>query len=259
MVSYYQKTDKSLTEKPYTYSTKHFITNTLRIVLLLVCFLGYVQLTFSQEAKTAFDGLYGLDQELYNGRRYVYFPPLQTGGHQFLQSESFSQGSVSLRGKLYTDLLLNFDIYNQQLVIRYINQLGATEQLVVSDAWLRVFSFKDMKFEYLQVADSSWKIAQVIGEQPFEILVFWHKDLSLDTRHGATNHVFSKALKKTWLRNNELMQEFKNKRSFVKLFPKDFQSDLKKYMRNERFSFKKASDESIAELLHFCTSNLSKP
>ena len=222
-------------------------------------FSGSVQLTFSQDTKTAFEGLYGLDQELYNGRRYVYFPPLQTGGHQFLQSESFSQGSVRLRGKSYTDLLLNFDIYNQQLVMRYVNQLGATEQLAISDAWLQAFSFNGMRFEYLEMADSSWKIAQVIGEKPFEILVFWNKNLSLDTRYGATNHVFSKAQKKIWLRNNELMQAFKNKRDFLKLFPKDFQSDLKKYMRKERFSFKKASDESIAELLHFCNSNLSKP
>jgi len=247
-----------LTKKSYLISAIYFITNRLRLFLLLIVFFSFVPLAFSQKAKTPFGELYGLDQELYNGRRYVYFPPLQTGGHQFLQSEGFSQGSVRLRGKLYTDLLLNFDIYNQQLVMRYLNQLGATEQLAISDAWLQGFSFNGMRFEYLEMADSSWKIAQVIGEKPFEILIFWTKNLSLDTRYGATNHVFSKAQKKTWLRNNELMQAFKNKRDFVKLFSKDFQSDLKKYMRKERFSFKKTSDESIAELLRFCSSNLTK-
>lgn len=205
-----------------------------------------------------FDGLYSPDQELYNGKRYMYFPPLQAGGHQFLESESFSEGSVSLRGKQYADLLLNFDIYNQQLVMRYSNQLGATEQLVVSDAWLQAFSFGGKKFKYLQMPDSTYQIAQVIGEKPFEILQIWHKNLSLETGLGSSNHNFSKALKKTWLRNNELMQAFQNKRSFIKLFPNDFQSDLKKYMRKHRVSFKKSSDETIEELLHFCTSNLSK-
>ncbi|GEM_PF-332636 len=248
-----------MTESPYSFSTKHFITINLRIVLLLLLILSGIQLTFSQQTETPFKGLYGLDQELYNGSRYIYFPPLQTGGHQFLHSESFNLGSIGLRGKLYTDLLLNFDIYNQQLVMRYINQLGAADQLVVSDAWLQSFSIKGMKFEYLQMPDSSWNIVQIIGEKPFEILVIWHKDLSLDTRHGATNHVFSKALKKTWLRNNELMQAFKNKRSFVKFFPKDFQSSLKKYMRKSHFSFKKASEESIDELLNFCKTNLHNP
>lgn len=252
------KSNEPLTKKTYLYPAKYFITNILRLFLLLLFFFSFVPLTFSQQAKISFGELYGPDQELYNGRRYLYFPPLQTGGHQFLESESFSKGSVSLRGKLYTDLLLNFDIYNQQLVMRYSNQLGATEQLIVSDAWLQDFSFDGKKFEQLQMPDSSYKIAQVIGEKPFEILVFWHKDLSLDTRFGATNHSFSKALKKSWLRNNELMQTFNNKRSFVKLFPKDFQSGLKKYIRKQHFSFKKSSDEAIAELLLFCTSNLSK-
>lgn len=247
-----------MTKKTYLYSSKYFITNILRLFLLLLVFFSFVPLAFSQIAKTPFGELYGLNQELYNGRRYIYFPPLQTGGHQFLEKESFSEGSVSIRGKLYTDLLLNFDIYHQQLVIRYSNQLGATEQLIISDAWLQAFSFGGKEFKYLQMPDSSFKIAQVIGEKPFEILVFWHKDLSLDTKFGATNHSFSKALKKTMLRNNELMLGFKNKRNFLKLFPKDFQSDLKKYMRKQHFSFKKSSDEAIAELLLFCTSNLSK-
>ncbi|MBZ0241614.1 MAG: hypothetical protein K8F24_00220, partial [Bacteroidales bacterium] len=188
----------------------------------------------------------------------IYFPPLQTGGHQFLESESFSEGSASIRGKLHTNLLLNFDIYHQQLVMRYSNQHGAAEQLVVSDAWLQGFSFDGRKFTYLQMPDSSLKIAQVIGEKPFEILVFWYKNLSLDTRFGATNHSFSKALKRTWLRNNGLMQTFNNKRSFVKLFPKDFQSGLKKYIRKQHFSFKNSSDEEITELLLFCSSNLSE-
>ncbi|MDY0077139.1 MAG: hypothetical protein RBR87_07660 [Bacteroidales bacterium] len=226
--------------------------------MLLLVFFNFVPFVFSQKTKIPFGELYGLNQELYNGRRYIYFPPLQTGGHQFLEKESFSEGIVSLRGKLYTDLLLNFDIYHQQLVMRYSNQLGATEQLIISDAWLQDFSFGGKKFEQLQMPDSSYKIAQVIGKKPFEILVFWHKNLSLDTRFGATNHSFSKALKKTMLRNNELMLAFKNKRNFVKLFPKVFQSDLKKYMRKQHFSFKKSSDEAIAELLFFCSSNLSE-
>jgi hypothetical protein len=225
---------------------------------LISLIISSTSTVFGQNTNSFSKSFYDPDPVLYNGKRYTYFPPLRTGGHQFLISENFAQGSVSLRGNVYENLLLNYDIYSQQLVLRFTNQIGALDQLIVSDAWLEGFTLDDMTFEYLQWSDSSWSIAQRIGEQPIEILILWHKNLSLDTRYGATNHLFSKALKKTYLRQKNTIQPFKNKRQFVKLFPDDFGSQLKRYLRKQRFSFKTASDQEIAKLLEFCALNLQQ-
>ena len=210
----------------------------------------------AQKNNTFSQTLYKPDPVLYNGKRYSYFPPLQTGGHQFLIGEDFVPGNVRIRGNVYENQQLNYDIYNQQLVLRFTNHIGAVDQLIVSDAWLEGFTLDDLTFEYVLWSDSSWRIAQRIGQQPFEILILWNKNLSLNTRYGATNHIFSKPQKKIFLRQKQVIQPFKNKRQFIKLFPEDFKSQLKKYLSKQGFSFKTASDQEIANLLEFCTLNM---
>lgn len=231
---------------------------------LLKYFLIWLLATFStstlfgQNSSTFLKSGYDPDPVLYNGMRYTYFPPLRTGGHQYLVSEKFAQGSIRLRGNFYENLQLNYDIYSQFLVLRFTNPLGAIDQLIVSDAWLEGFTIGEMTFEYVQWSDSSWKIAQVIGKDNYEILILWHKNLSLDTRFGATNHVFSKPQKRIYLRHENAIKPFKNKRQFIKLFPEDFESQLKRYLRKQHFSFKKATDQEIYNLLEYCALNLKQ-
>ena len=42
--------------------------------------------------------------------------------------------------------MLNYDIYNQQLILKYKNNIGAANLIIISDAWLESFSFKGHKF-----------------------------------------------------------------------------------------------------------------
>ena len=140
---------------------------------------------------TAFsDDIYGSDPDLCNGRLYIFYVPSNTKGNQFFTDRQFDIGSATLRGVNYTDLLLNYDIYNHQLILKYTTNTGGVNQIIISDAWLEKFGFKGLDFEIITTQFLEKRIFQVLGNGPFRILYYWRKDLNLDSSVGATNLVF---------------------------------------------------------------------
>ncbi len=61
---------------------------------------------------------HSLDQILINGVRYYDKYP-NVYGHPFLFEDS-QPGSITLSGKVYEDLLINYDLYSQHLVMEYM-------------------------------------------------------------------------------------------------------------------------------------------
>lgn len=59
----------------------------------------------------------GLQAHLYNGPLYDYYPRPFTDGHPFFQSDSSSAGSVTYDGLKYDDILMNYDIIRDELII----------------------------------------------------------------------------------------------------------------------------------------------
>ena len=80
------------------------------LILFLLSFRVPAQFTISNREYE-----FEMDAKLINGKKYSYFPGDNIQGHQFLDSEKFSLGTVTIQGKTYSGVSLNLDIYNQQL------------------------------------------------------------------------------------------------------------------------------------------------
>ncbi len=77
-----------------------------------------------------FDRSYGSDYNLLNGRKY--YLPYSSVSHPFLNSDQYRPGSLLIKGKRYFGVLINYDIYQQQVILQYINYLGQVEQLILT-------------------------------------------------------------------------------------------------------------------------------
>jgi hypothetical protein len=206
----------------------------------------------AQPAIDSLDAKYGLDPILFNGKRYSYYPSAETGGSQYLNGDEFQKGSLVVRGINYPGRLLNYDAYNQQLILRYKTDLSASEQLIVSDAWLSSFTIGSQKFALIPLTDTTRRICQVIDTLGYRVAYAWRKDLILDTNYGATNHVFAKPVKESFIRMNGEYLRFRNNKSFVRSFEKAAQPMIKKHLRKSRLNVKKISDKDMLDLLAFC-------
>jgi len=225
-----------------------FLNRISQLFLLLLLVIG----ANAQVSISSLDKAYGLDPLLYNGKRYSYFPPPETKGTQFFNGPEAVSGTLYIRGKSFDQIQLKYDVFNQQIILLYKNNLGNENQLVVSDAWLEAFDLNDKHFELIALEDTTKNIYQVLGRGDKRALYAWHKNVFLDTRYGATNHIFAKATKLMYLYDGKTQLKYKNNRSFTKLFRKDDQPELRKFMRKNHIDVKKGDDPQIIQLLKFC-------
>lgn len=204
----------------------------------------------SQHAAVEADKLYGPDPLLYNGKKYTYFLPPGTGGHQFFTSPDYFIGSVSIKDRTFDDLTLNYDIFNQQLLLQYATANGAFNIIEVSKAWLEGFTLGSMHFQYLDL-EGTPQFYQVIGENNVKILYRWKKDLKLDIGATSGNFTFTPAIRSAFVMMDGNLYPYRSKRSLVKLFDPAKRSEIKNYIRKNRISIKKASDSTMAGLINF--------
>jgi hypothetical protein len=208
----------------------------------------------AQQTNNITDPVYGTDPLLINGKYYTFLLPSNTDGNQYFTGLQFEAGSATIRGVTYTGLLLNYDIYNQQLILNYKNNIGAGNLLTLSDAWLEKFSFRGYDFELISTQDSLKKIFQVLGTGQNRILYYWTKDLALDSFHGARNHTFSSAKREMNILSGTQIFKYLNNKGFISAFEPGERTVIKEYLQRNHVKVKKAPDLTMTEVINYCNS-----
>lgn len=196
--------------------------------------------------------IFNSDPVLFNGRFYIFYPPPGTEGDQYLSGKQFLKGSLTLDGKEYTDLALNYDIYNQKVIYKYTAESGATHRIIIPDERIQSFSLGEKDFVTLHSDGKRIIIYQVLGNGHFRILYSWHKKLELNRFHGAINRVFSLPVKDSYLEDDGNLRMFRNNKTFLSLFPSEKKEHVRKFLREKRINVKKAADRSMEELIEYC-------
>lgn len=217
------------------------------LVTSLICFSGKLM---SQELALEIDRVYGLDPLLYNGKKYYYFLPAGTGGNQFLSSADFLKGDMVIRGLKFSGVSMNYDIYNQKLLLQYNDETEATSILEVSEAWLESFHLGEQEYKLLDFANDQ-RFYQVLGDGPLFILYYWRKELKLDPTSGAHKYNFGPSVKKRFVLIDGELLPFSNKRGLVSLFDAGQRPEIKNYMKSKKIKMKQASDQAMTELINF--------
>jgi hypothetical protein len=227
-------------------------------IKLLLC-IGLFNLTvlwpaasFAQASSEGQDQVYGLDPLLYNGRIYYFFPQPGTVGTQYLNRDFDRQCEITLRGVTYRNLEANFDILNQELILKYKNALGATNLIALSRAWLEAFELGGCHFETLTLKDTTKRIYQVLGSGTEKILYYRSKELLVDNFKTTGNRYFSDARKEMSVSTGNGIQGFRNNRGFVRAFDALRQDRIKKYLRKQKINVKTADDKVMTELINYC-------
>ncbi len=208
----------------------------------------------AQPTNNITDPVYGTDPLLINGKFYTFFLPSNTDGNQYFISTEFDTGTATIRGVTYTGLMLNYDIYNQQLILNYENNIGAHNLITLSDAWLEKFSFRGYDFELISTQDLLKKIFQVLGSGQIRILYYWTKDLSLDSFHGARNHTFSMAKREMNIMSGTQIFKYMNNKGFISAFKPGERTVIKEYLQRNHVKVKKASGLTMTEVINYCNS-----
>jgi hypothetical protein len=221
--------------------------------LLLLLFSFFLAGSFGQLIPDVSDPVYGLDPELFNGKVYTYYLPSSTSGNQYLYSKEFVKGEVNIKGLVYKDIAINYDVFNQVLLLKYKTSTGAESIIEVSNAWLAGFNLGNRKFELIRGPDSLIHYYQVIGDSSARILYSWKKYMKLDNGGSSSHYAFSSPRRDSYIFKDGQFFSYKNKRGFISAFDSSKQAQIKNYIRQHKIRFKKSSDQDMLDLITYCT------
>jgi len=204
---------------------------------------------FSQDAVRLLDTVYGLDQTVCNGKKYAYASP-SIYGHQYLFSPAYGEGSITVRGKCFYPVTVNYDLLNQQLLLQCQDASGSLNIVEVSKAWLNGFSMGTLNFELLRI-ESAHRFYQVLGHGPVRILYYWRKELALQTTIGTSVMSFTPPIRDAYVLIEGKLKPFISNRSLVRLFDPRHKTEIRTYLRKNKIKVKNASDRAMAEMITF--------
>jgi len=236
------------------------IQKTATTVILFFCL---IQLPLEAQERTAepshkyaelVEWAYGQDQELVNGLQYYNRHP-GSMGNPYLLEGLVHQGNVSLRGKLYDGLWLKYDIYNQQVEVDYRTMIGAENQVILVSDRVDNFSIGNYFFDKLKLEGEQEQFYQVLGEGRMVWYIRWEKKLEAVSGNSRYYEEYSSPRRSYLLELDASIHPFNNKKSFVQLFPKAIQKDMKKLMKSNQLRIRTASTEQL-ELFILAASNL---
>lgn len=102
----------------------------LRYLLLIIVFFfvtnSYTQTSFEDKIYKAYDDIVGLDNTgLYNGTEFTDLFVNTNGTYRYLEGFDYSKGSIIYKGEYYVDVLLKYDLLEDNLLSRSDDKLGA--------------------------------------------------------------------------------------------------------------------------------------
>ena len=193
---------------------------------------------------------YGPIADLINGEKYYYPYWADSGDPFFLPGESKGV-TIVVRGKVFNNRDIRYDIFNQFIVLDYTDLSGASASIALRNEWVDEFLIGDRLFKKYPNEDGVLQFAQLIYEGEVSCVYFWEKLYTPNLQNGEKHYKFSDPVRHASIIRAGETRPYKSKKSFLKCFPKAQQAGIKSYLKEKGMKFKKAGDEEMKDLLEF--------
>ncbi len=205
------------------------------------------------------DSVYGKDIRLLNGR--IYFPSNQiANGHPYFISPDWINGTVTLYGKTFAGVKLNYDIYKDNLVYLYESSGGMKIRILLNKNQVATFTLGDHTFTVHDFPAGNY----ITEKQYFEVLfkgkvsLFNKKTKKFEAVATRDNPYgkYADAKITRYVLKEDRFYKINNKSSLLKVFY-DKEYEIKKYIRKNKIHVRRASDQEMTELFEYYNNIIS--
>ena len=198
---------------------------------------------------------HGFDQGIINGILYYnnYYRVLN---HPYYSREESFPGSVILSGKGYDDIQINYNIYEQHLVLEYQGLSEGLFKIIISPTITDAFQMGGYYFEKLTLDDRGPLLYQVITVNDLSLYIHWEKQKMVTSNNLQHLYFFTDSKRNYFLSISDKLFPFSNKKTFVHLFSGVSKKDIRRYMRRSSIRFSDATPEKLTGLLEFIFSRM---
>jgi len=201
---------------------------------------------------------YGLDQELFNGKQY-YKRNVQYKGNPYFPEDAFYNGSVTLRGVRYDNVLLKYDSYSQQLILKYTDFKDRINLLIINNIHIDSFCLGTYCFQKLSLSDDRVQYHQVLNSGPVTCYIYWRREIHSLNYDFQYTHEYTSPIGTYYIRYMGEFHPIANRKELLGVFPESIQPEIKKYFRQTQFRFREAGPKDIQNLLNFISSRIKIP
>lgn len=202
-------------------------------------------------ARAYFDRTYGSDYNLLNGRQYYLY--YSSNSHPFLNTEQSLPGGLVIRGMSYQGVPINYDLFQQEVILQYITSSGETRHVILNRELVDEFILDDRVFRSVQVDGRQDGYAQVIEAGGLSFYIFYIKKLNYTPSTNTTPYHYTRASKRIYLDTGEHVSPVSSRNSFLQLFEPGQLANIKQFMRRGNLRLKKATDAELKALLDYCS------
>ena len=204
-----------------------------------------------QEIRAYFDRSYGSDFNLLNGRQYYLY--YSSNSHPFLHTDQSRPGDLVLGGISYHGVPLNYDLYQQEVILQYISHSGETRHIILNRELVDEFLLDNKLFCEVSLEGRDPGYAQVIRGDGLSFYVFFIKKLNYTPSMNTTPYHYTRLARRIFLERNGKAALVHSRGSFLQQFEPEIRPTIRVYMRQQHIRLKKASDAALTGLLHFCS------
>ena len=203
------------------------------------------------ELKEHFDQLNGPDYTLLNGRQYNL--PYTGTSHPYFNSERYRSGSIMLNGEGYDSVLINYDIYDQQLILQVPGNIsGQYMKVVLNRELIDHFKIDGRMFRLMAFPETGTSFFQLVSSGDISCLLHWKKKLYRSPSSGITGNKYLKQSRTIYLQKEDQLFPVNNRSSFTAIFDEAYREEIKGFLRREKIRFRSASEKKLGELMNFC-------
>ncbi len=208
-----------------------------------------------QQQKKEYDALYGLDFDLFSGKKY--YPILKKdSGHPFWNGDQPHIGRLTMNGKTFNHLKLLYDINKHNFVLEYIDLNGATSRLILNSQQIDKVEINENIFVKNKFNQIEYPFIQHVYKGTLACYFTWNKEYSFKNTGRITGYIFSEEIRTIYIDFNDEIKKIKNNKSILKLFNKENRKMVSNYLSKNKVNVKKAELPKIKQLIEYCNTIL---
>jgi len=201
-------------------------------------------------ARISFDQTYGSDYNLLNGRQYYQI--YSSDSDPYLNAGLSRPGKVVIQGVTYEGILINYDLYQQVVILQYIGYGGEIRYLTMNRELVDEFELDGQLFRKAVFEGTGESYAQVIPSETRRFLITFRKELNFSPSSLATPYHYGKQKKRIFLEASGTKYPVGSRSSFLKTFDENERPAVMQYLKREKIRFHRATDSKLLGLLQYC-------
>lgn len=234
----------------------------MNLFCLILFFFALPFLSLSQESKNikhqnceelinSYNNILGLNDEIINGTLYL-LPNKNIQGSPFLLENDWDYGDVFIKGEKYENVLINYDLTMDELLMKYQTPDGLMNILSLNKSQVDSFYLSQKTFvKLISPSESNLTFYEKISDVA-DMLVIKHKKKFLNIYNSITPYgKFSTESEVLYLFKSGILHKIDTKKRFLALFEKELQEKINKYLKNNDISFKTINRDKLKGLMNY--------